>query len=200
MNVFKKRSSSPALYQRSLSEQDGESVKARASLKDYHWCHQAKSKRMYERAGSDLGKLLGTYRWHTHPRLHWKVNKKADVPKTEPPLRMHNLIADDSQNDLEEKMVMTSSRPSRVPFYRSISEPTPHWRDRITKSLPQPEGSEQENYFIRSFFSTLSGSFSKVVTRKGEQSAAMSNEEMEKDQKNLTAGIIDLYLVCLTTF
>lgn len=189
MNVFKKRSSpSLARFQRSLSEQDGDSTRVRGSLKDYQWSHQTK-KQICEKADSDLGKLLGTYRWQTHPRFPWKMSKRADALKAaERPLRVHNLIADGSQEDPEEKAVMPATRPFRVPFCRSISEPTPHWRDRITKPFTQPEG-DQENYFIRGFFSTLSGSFNKVLNRKGEQSASVANEEMENKQMDLTAGI-----------
>ncbi|XP_060088475.1 ras GTPase-activating protein nGAP isoform X8 [Heteronotia binoei] len=190
MNVFKKRSSpSVARFQRSLSEQDGDSTRVRASLKDYHWSHQTKSKKIYEKADSDLGKLLGTYRWQTHPRFHWKMSKRADVLKTaERPLRVHNLIADGSQEDPEEKTVMPATRPFRVPFCRSLSEPTPHWRDRITKPFSQPEGN-QENYFIRGFFSTLSGSFNKVLSRKGEQCVSVTNEETENEQMDLTEDV-----------
>ncbi|ETE58928.1 hypothetical protein L345_15344, partial [Ophiophagus hannah] len=50
------------IYQRSVSEQDGNTTKIGCSLKDYHWYHQVKSKKLYEDAGLDLAKLLGTYR------------------------------------------------------------------------------------------------------------------------------------------
>ncbi|XP_077188597.1 ras GTPase-activating protein nGAP isoform X5 [Paroedura picta] len=190
MNVFKKRSGpSLARFQRSLSEQEGDCARGRASLKDYHWSHQTKNKKICEKEDSDLGKLLGTYRWQTHPRFHWKASKRADALKTaERPLRVHSIIADGSQEDPEGKATMPATRPFRVPFCRSISEPTPHWRDRITKPSPQPEG-DQENYFIRGFFSTLSGSFNKVLNRKGEQSASVTNEEMENKQTYLPADV-----------
>ncbi|XP_062990334.1 ras GTPase-activating protein nGAP isoform X5 [Elgaria multicarinata webbii] len=191
MNVFKKHPSpSSALFRRSMSEQGGDSTKVRASLKGYHWCHQVKSKRMYEEGGLDFGKLLGTYRWQTHPRLHWKVNKRADARKTaEQPLRVDTSIADGHKEDPEEKVAMPATRPFRVPFCRSISEPAPHWRERSTKPLLQPEGGEQDNYFIRGFFSTISSSFSKVLNRKGEQSATMTNEGVENDEMDLTADV-----------
>lgn len=176
----------PAIFRRSLSEQDGDSTKVRASLKDYHWCYHAKSKRVYDKASLDLGNLLGTYRWQTPSRLHWRLTKRTDALKTEQPLKAHNIIADGHQEDPEEKAVMPATRPFRAPFCRSISEPAAHWKERSTKL----EGGEQENYFIRGFFSTLSGSFSKVLNRKGEQSAAAMNEEVENDHMDLTAGIL----------
>lgn len=190
MNVFKKRPGPPALFQRSVSVQDGDSTKVRASLKDYHWCYQVKSKRTLEEADSDLGKLLGTYRWQTHPRLPWKVAKRPDAARTaEEPLTVSTLVADSHQEDPEEKAVMPATRPFRVPFCRSLSEPAPHWKERNTL---QPESGEQDNYFVRGFFSTISSSFSKVLNRKGEQNAAVTNEGVENSQMDLTEGIIFL--------
>ncbi|CAI5776381.1 GTPase-activating nGAP isoform X1 [Podarcis lilfordi] len=190
MNVFKKRPGPPALFQRSVSVQDGDCTKVRASLKDYHWCYQVKSKRTLEEADSDLGKLLGTYRWQTHPRLPWKVAKRPDAARTaEEPLTVSTLVADSHQEDPEEKAVMPATRPFRVPFCRSLSEPAPHWKERNTKPLLQPESGEQDNYFVRGFFSTISSSFSKVLNRKGEQNAAVTNEGVESSQMDLTEDV-----------
>lgn len=188
MNVFKKHPGSPAVLQRSLSEQDCESAKVRDSLKDYHWYYQAKGKRLYEKANSDLGNLLGMYRWQIPSRLHWKLTKRADALKTEQPLKAHNLIAVGHQEDTKEKAVIPATRPLRAPFCRSVSEPAEHWRERSTKL----ETGEQENYFIRGFFAALSGSFTKVLNRKGEQSVATMNEEVENNHMDLTTGILVL--------
>ncbi|XP_044295057.1 ras GTPase-activating protein nGAP isoform X5 [Varanus komodoensis] len=186
MNVFKKRSSPPsALFRRSVSEQDGDS-RLRANLKDYHWCHQVKSKRLCEETGSDLAKLLGAYRWQTHPRLHWRVTKRADAPKTvEQPLSVHTALGEEHKEDPGDMAAMPVNRPFRTPFCRSLSEPAPHWRERSTKL----EGGEQDSYFTRGFFSTLSNSFSKVLNRKGEQNAALANEGTENDLMDLTADV-----------
>ncbi|XP_060630402.2 ras GTPase-activating protein nGAP isoform X3 [Anolis sagrei] len=190
MNVFKKRlSPSPAIFQRSMSEQDDDSRKVGASLKDYHWYHHVTSKGMYEGAGSDLGKLLGAYRWQTPPRLRWMVTKRTDVPKTAAQaFKAQTSIADNHQEYSEEKLNMPATRPFRAPFYRSISEPTPHWRERSLKSPLQPECGDQDSYFTRGFFSTISSSFSKALNRKGEQSA-VEIDVPEHDQMNVTTDV-----------
>ncbi|XP_070602789.1 ras GTPase-activating protein nGAP isoform X4 [Erythrolamprus reginae] len=185
MSVFKKYSS-PALFRRSVSEQDGNTTKIGCSLKDYHWHYQVKSKSLYEDAGLDLAKLLGTYRWQTPPRFHWK---RTDASKAdEHPLRLQTLIADGCQEDPEEKVAMPAARTFRVPFCRSISEPAPQWRDRNPKPLQQPEGGEQDSYFIRGFFSTISGSLSKVLNQREEQDLAVT-DEMEDKHMDLVADV-----------
>ncbi|XP_008116003.1 ras GTPase-activating protein nGAP isoform X3 [Anolis carolinensis] len=187
MSAFKKRLSPSAIFQRSMSEQDDDSRKVGTSLEDYHWYHHVRSKRMYEGAGSDLGKLLGAYRWQTPPRLRWMVTKRTDVPKTAAQaFKAQTSIADNHQEYSEEKLTMPATRPFRAPFYRSISEPTPHWRERSPKSPLQPECGEQDNYFTRGFFSTISSSFSKALNRKLEQSAVVTNEH---DQMNVTTDV-----------
>lgn len=195
MSVFKKFPS-PALFQRSVSEQDGNTTKIGCSLKDYHWCQQVKSKKLYEDAGLDLAKLLGAYRWQT-PRFHGKTIKRTDASKAdEQPLRLQTLIADGCQ---EQKVAMPAARTFRVPFCRSISEPAPSWRDRNPKPLLQPEGGEPDTYFIRGFFSTLSGSLSKVLNRREEQDLAVT-DEMEEKHMDLAAGIFVLFLSQTTSF
>ncbi|KAM6455470.1 ras GTPase-activating protein nGAP isoform 3-T3 [Liasis olivaceus] len=190
MNVFKKYPSSSALFQRTVSEQDGNTTKMGSSLKDYHWYHQVKSKKLYEEAGLDLGKLLGTYRWQTHPRFHWKMTKRTDVSKAdEQRLRLQTLIADGCQEDPEEKVAMPAARTFRVPFCRSISEPAPHWRDRNPKPLLQSESGEQDSYFIRGFFSTISGNIFKVLNRREEQGLAVTDEQMEDKHMDLAADV-----------
>ncbi|KAG8132876.1 hypothetical protein E2320_010693 [Naja naja] len=186
MSVFKKYPS-PALFQRSVSEQDGNTTKIGCSLKDYHWYHHVKSKKLYEDAGLDLAKLLGTYRWQTTPRFHWKMTKRTDASKAnEHPLRLPTLIADGCQEDPKEKVAMPATRTFRVPFFRSTSEPAPHWRDRNPKHLLQPEGGEQDSYFIRGFFSTISGSLSKVLSWREERDLAVT-DEMEDKHMDLAA-------------
>uniref|UniRef100_A0A8C6Y607 RAS protein activator like 2 n=1 Tax=Naja naja TaxID=35670 RepID=A0A8C6Y607_NAJNA len=188
MSVFKKYPS-PALFQRSVSEQDGNTTKIGCSLKDYHWYHHVKSKKLYEDAGLDLAKLLGTYRWQTTPRFHWKMTKRTDASKAnEHPLRLPTLIADGCQEDPKEKVAMPATRTFRVPFFRSTSEPAPHWRDRNPKHLLQPEGGEQDSYFIRGFFSTISGSLSKVLSWREERDLAVT-DEMEDKHMDLAADV-----------
>lgn len=198
MSVFKKYPS-PALFQRSVSEQDGNTTKIGCSLKDYHWCHQAKSKKLYEDAGLDLAKLLGAYRWQT-PRFHGKTIKRADASKAdEQPLRLQTLIADGCQ---EQKVAMPAARTFRVPFCRSISEPAPPaWRDRNPKPLLQPEGGgEPDAYFIRGFFSTISGSLSKVLNRREEEQDLAVTDETEDKHMDLAAGIFVLFLSQTSSF
>lgn len=206
MSVFKKQSRpSAAAYRRSLSEQESGTTKVAASLKDYQWHYQVKSKRT--QAISDLGKSVGAYRWQMHPTFHCKGSKRVlshslnrehnQLSPIECPLSMDSSGVDDLQEDPARKMIRAGSKPFRVPFNRSMSEPAPHWRNRSVKPFLQPVRSvdcEHQGYFIRGIFSTLSSGFSKMLTQKGEPSTESVNEwGTDSNRIDLNTGNSELF-------
>lgn len=178
MSAFKKYYSlSPRTFRRSLSEQDA----GTATLKEYHWYHQMKSKKMNKQTASDPEKALGAYRWQTHPRLPWKISKRArscslrgegnDPSLVKSSASVDAASTEDLHEEPAEMLFQARSRSLRVPFNRSLSEPVPHCAARSTKPFLQAVRSvdcEQQGYFIRGIFSTLSSGFSRIINRRGE--------------------------------
>ncbi|XP_042728991.1 uncharacterized protein LOC122180996 [Lagopus leucura] len=180
MSAFKKYYSlSPRAFRRSLSEQDA----GTAALKDYHWHHRMRSKKMSKQMVLDPEKALGAYRWQTHPRLPWRISKRArscslrgegnDSSLVKSSTSMDATSTEDLQQDSTEMLFQARTRSPRVPFNRSLSEPVPQSASRNAKPFLQAVRSvdcEQHGYFVRGIFSTLSSGFSKIINRRGEQS------------------------------
>ncbi|XP_061201601.1 ras GTPase-activating protein nGAP isoform X4 [Neopsephotus bourkii] len=191
MSAFKKHYSlSPRTFRRSLSEQDA----GTATLKDYHWYHQMKSKKMNKQASPDPEKPLGAYRWQTHPHLPWRISRRegscslkgecSDPSLAKSSSGLGATSADDFHEDPKEILFQSRTRPFRVPFNRSLSEPVPHIGNRNAKPFLQAVhsvDSEQQGYFIRGIFSSLSSSFSKIMNRKGEPGSESVNEGKTDD-------------------
>ncbi|XP_064575309.1 ras GTPase-activating protein nGAP isoform X2 [Zonotrichia leucophrys gambelii] len=162
MSAFKKHHSlSPRTFRRSLSEEDA----GTAALKDYHWYHRMRSKKLNKQMSFDSEKPLGAYRWQTHPWPPWRVNRRADSSSlkgecSDPSLGKSSASMDAAsvanlQEDPPETPFPTRSRPVRVPFSRSLSE-------------PHGSGAEPQSYFIQGIFSSLSSGLAKIMSRKGE--------------------------------
>lgn len=180
MSAFKKYYSlSPRAFRRSLSEQDA----GTAALKDYHWHHRMRSKKMSKQTVLDPEKALGAYRWQTHPRLPWRISKRArscslrgegnDSSLVKSSASMDATSTEDLQQDSTEMLFQARARSPRVPFNRSLSEPVPQSASKNAKPFLQAVRSvdcEQHGYFVRGIFSTLSSGFSKILNRRGEQS------------------------------
>ncbi|CAN8217877.1 unnamed protein product [Coccothraustes coccothraustes] len=169
MSAFKKHHSlSPRTFRRSLSEQDA----GTAALKNYHWCHQMKSKKLNKQMSFDSEKPLGAYRWQMHPWPPWRASRRADSSSlkgecSDPSLGkssagMEATSADNLLEDPPEPLFPTRSRLGRVPFSRSLSEP--HGSGTARPSLP----AEPQGYFVQGIFSSLSSGFAKIMSRKGE--------------------------------
>ncbi|XP_048799737.1 ras GTPase-activating protein nGAP isoform X3 [Lagopus muta] len=180
MSAFKKYYSlSPRAFRRSLSEQDA----GTAALKDYHWHHRMRSKKMSKQTVLDPEKALRAYRWQTHPRLPWRISKRArscslrgegnDSSLVKSSASMDATSTEDLQQDSTEMLFQARTRSPRVPFNRSLSEPVPQSASKNAKPFLQAVRSvdcEQHGYFVRGIFSTLSSGFSKIINRRGEQS------------------------------
>lgn len=199
MSAFKKHHSpSPRTFRRSLSEQDA----GTAALKDYHWHHRMKSKKLNKQMSFDSEKPLGGYRWQTHPWPPWRVRKSegssslkgecSDPNVAQSSASMDARSAGDVHEDPAETLFPARSRPFRVPFSRSLSEPEPHTGSRNARPFLQPVHSldaEQQGYFIRGIFSSLSTGFSKIISRKGDPvSEPMTEGKTEDNQIVLGAG------------
>lgn len=186
MSIFKKQTSPcPPGYRRSLSEPAYANSEIGASLKNYSWRGPVKSKRKKnEHAVSNPGKPLGAYRWQTHPSFRWKGGKrerwhtnKGDLEEPQQkvvPKMVGNNASSSANEDLgtsTEKLNLANTRSLRVPFTRSISEPEPRCSIRFVRPWPtsvRSEESEQQGYFIRGIFSTLSNGFSRMLSLRGE--------------------------------
>ncbi|XP_065601037.1 uncharacterized protein LOC136053960 [Cyrtonyx montezumae] len=191
MSAFKKYSSlSPRTFRRSLSEQDA----GAAALKDYHWYHQMRSKKVSRQTALDTEKALRAYRWQTHPRLPWRITKRArscslrgegnDPSLIKSSASMDASSAEDLHEDPTEVLFHTRTRSLRVPFNRSLSEPMPCPTNRNAKPFLQAVRSvdcEQHRYFTRGIFSTLSSGFLKIIHRRGEQPPSEPPEEWKAD-------------------
>lgn len=209
MSAFKK-GLSPRTFRRSLSEQDA----GTAALKDYHWYHQMKSKKMNKQMSSDPEKPIGAYRWQMHPWLPWRISKREgscslkgecnDPSLAKSSASVDATSADDLHEDPTEVLFQARTRPFRVPFNRSLSEPVPHIGNRNAKPFLQAVhsvDSEQQGYFIRGFFSSLSSGFSKIMSRKGEPGSESVNEgKTDDNQIDSSTGnelIFVLFYFCL---
>lgn len=188
MSIFKKQTSPcPPGYRRSLSEPAYADSEIGTSLKSYPWCGPVKSKRKKnESAVSNLGEPLGAYRWQRHPSFRWKGNKRERLQSNKVDLferqqqkvilpKMVSNNASSSANEVlgtsTEKPHLVNSRSLRAPFTRSVSEPEPRCSIRFVRLWPTSVGSvesEQQGYFIRGIFSTLSNGFSRMLSLKGE--------------------------------
>lgn len=186
MSIFKRQTSPcPPSYRRSLSEPAYANSEIGTSLKSYPWRGPVRSKKKKnERAVSNLGKPLGAYRWQTHPSFRWKGGKREsletnkedlDEPQQKVLPKMVGSNASSSANEVHgtstEKLNLVNTRSLRVPFTRSISEPEPRCNIRFVRpwsTSGRSEESEQQGYFIRGIFSTLSSGFSRMLSLKGE--------------------------------
>lgn len=186
MNIFKRQTSPyPPSYQRSLSEPAYANSEIGTSLKSYPWCGPLKSKRKKnEHDVSNLGKPLRAYRWQTHPSFRCKGDKKESMQNNTEDLDelqqkvMPKMVDDNAAASAKEvlgtsteKLNLANTRSLRVPFTRSISEPEPRCSIRFVRPSPtsgRSVESEQQGYFIRGIFSTLSNGFSRMLSLKGE--------------------------------
>lgn len=196
MSAFKKHHSlSPRTFRRSLSEQDA----GTAALKDYHWYHQTKSKKLNKQMSFDSEKPLGACRWPTHPWPPWRVSKREGSSSLKGECNHPSLAkssasvdAEDLLEDPPETPISARTRPFRVPFNRSLSEPVPQSGDRNSRPLLQAVRSldaEQQGYFIRGIFSSLSSGFSKIRSRKGDPvSECIAEGKTEDNQIVLSTG------------
>lgn len=179
MSIFKRQTSPcPPNYRRSLSEPAYVNAEIGTSLKSYPWCAPVRSKRKEgEHAVPNLGKPLGAYRWQTRPSFRWKGGKNERLQNNkghldEPQQRVLPKMAGNNDSSSAnkvlgtsaEKMNLVNTQSLRVPFARSLSEPEPHCSISFVKSVE----SEQQGYFIRGIFSTLSNGFSRMLSLKGE--------------------------------
>ncbi|XP_071420837.1 ras GTPase-activating protein nGAP isoform X3 [Pithys albifrons albifrons] len=200
MSAFKRHYSlSPGTFRRSLSEQDA----GTAALKDYHWYHQMKSKRLYKQMSFDLERAVGAHRWQTHPWLPWRISKREGSSslkgqRNNPRLAQSSAgvdaaSADDLHEDPAETLPQAQSRPFRAPFNRSLSEPVPHTGSRNPRPfLPAVRSldAEQQGYSFRGIFSSLSSGFSKMMSRKGEPGSESMNEgKTEDNQVDLSTDV-----------
>lgn len=186
MSIFKRQTSPcPPSYRRSLSEPAYTHSEIGTSLKSYPWRGPVKSKRKKnEQAVSSLGKPLGAYRWQTHHSLRLKGDKKEQLENNkgdldEPPQQavLPKMVGDNissSGNEVlgtsMEKQNLVNTQSLRVPFSRSLSEPEPGSSVRFVRRWPTSVGSvesDQQGYFIRGIFSTLSNGFSRMLSLKG---------------------------------
>nr|XP_030731234.1 ras GTPase-activating protein nGAP isoform X3 [Globicephala melas] len=197
MSIFRRQTSPcPPSYRRSLSEPDYAHSEIGTSVKSYPWCGPMKSKRKKnEQAVSNLGKPLSAYRWQTHPSFRWKGDKREqlqnnkgglDEPQQEVLPKMVGDNVSSSANEVlgtsMEKQNLVNTRSLRVPFSRSLSEPEHRCSIRFVRRWPTSVGSmesEQQGYFIRGIFSTLSSGFSRMLSLKGES----TNEPVREDVK-----------------
>ncbi|XP_029818112.1 ras GTPase-activating protein nGAP isoform X4 [Manacus vitellinus] len=193
MSAFKKHYGlSPGTFRRSLSEQDA----GAAALKDYHWYHQIKSKKLNKQMSFDSERALGVHRWQTHPWLPWRISKREGSSslrgeRGDPRLAKSSASvdaagADDLHENPAETLFQARTRPFRVPFSRSLSEPVPHTGSRSAKPfLPAARSvdAEQQGYLIRGIFSSLSSGFSKIMSRKGEPGGEPINEGKAEDDE-----------------
>ncbi|XP_032923123.1 ras GTPase-activating protein nGAP isoform X6 [Catharus ustulatus] len=200
MSAFKKHNSLfPRTFRRSLSEQDA----GTAALKDYHWYHRMKSKKLNKQMSFDSEKPLGAYRWQTHPWPPWRVSKREgssslkgecnDPSLAKSSASMDATSADNLHEEPPEALFPTRTRPFRVPFNRSLSEPVPHTGSRNARPFLQAVHSldtEQQGYFVRGIFSSLSSGFSKIVSRKGDPvSESITEGKTEDNQFILSADV-----------
>ncbi|XP_067584847.1 ras GTPase-activating protein nGAP isoform X7 [Pseudorca crassidens] len=197
MSIFRRQTSPcPPSYRRSLSEPDYAHSEIGTSVKSYPWCGPMKSKRKKnEQAVSNLGKPLSAYRWQTHPSFRWKGDKREqlqnnkgglDEPQQEVLPKMVGDNVSSSANEVlgtsMEKQNLVNTRSLRVPFSRSLSEPEHRCSIRFVRRWPTSVGSmesEQQGYFIRGIFSTLSSGFSRMLSLKEES----TNEPVREDVK-----------------
>lgn len=199
MSAFKKHHSlSPRTFRRSLSEQDA----GTAALKDYHWYHQTKSKKLNKQMSFDSEKPLGAYRWPTHPWPPWRVSKREGSSSlkgvcNDPSLAKSSASVDASSADnlLEGPAgtpIPSRTRPFRVPFMRSLSEPVPRSGGRSARpSLQAVRSLDAEHHgdFIRGVFSSLSSGFLKIRSRKGDPGSEPIAEGRTEDRASvLSAG------------
>lgn len=185
MNIFKKQTSpcSPG-YRRSLSEPAYANTEIGTPLKIYPWCGPVKSKRKKNAyAVSNPEKPLSDYRWQKHPGFRWKgvkrerlQNNKGDLNELQQKV-LPEMVQDNASFSANEVLGTSKQKLSLVnnqspaPFTRSVSEPEPRCTVKFVRPGLTSVGSvesEQQGYFIRGIFSTLSNGFSRMLSLKGE--------------------------------
>lgn len=204
MSAFKKHHSlSPRTFRRTLSEQDA----GIAALKDSHWYHRMKSKKLNKQLSFDSEKPLAAYRWQTHPWPLWRVNKRVsssslkaecnDPSLAKSSASMDATSADSLQEDPPEPPFLPRTRPLRVPFSRSLSEPEPQAGH--GNARPFLQDAEQQGYFIRGIFSSLSSGLSKIMSWKGEPVSKSITEGKTEDSQIVmsTGNELTFVLFCL---
>lgn len=183
-SIFKKQTApcSPS-YRRSLSEPACADSELRTSLKIHAWCGPVKSKRKKsECAVSILEKPLCAYRWQKHPSFRWKGGRgdgKRDLEEAQPEILPEMVDGPEVLGTSPERLNLLSTQSRRSPFSRSISEPEPCCSTRPVRPGPTLEGpveAEQQGYFIRGIFSTLSNGFSRILNLKGESTNEPTRE------------------------
>lgn len=182
ISIFKKQTSPYSTsYGRSLSEPAYANSEIGTSLKMYRWCGSVKSQRKKnECAVSHLEKPLEAYRWQKQPGFRKKGSKVERLhdnngaqQKVLPETGGNN--ASSSANGIlrtsTEKLNLGNTQSLRAPFTRSVSEPEHPSSFRFMRPWPNSLGSvesEQQEYFIRGIFSTLSSGFFRMLSLKGE--------------------------------
>ena len=183
INIFKKQTlPCPPSYRRSLSEPAYANSEIGTSLQMYPWCGSVKNQRKNnECAVSNLEKPLEAYRWQKQPGFRMKGSKmerlqdnNGDLDKPQQKVLPETVgnNASFSANEIlgtsTEKLNLGNIQSLRAPFTRSVSEPEPPSSFRFMRPWPNSLGSEQQRYFIRGIFSTLSSGFSRMLSLKGE--------------------------------
>lgn len=186
INIFKKQTSPcPPSYRRSLSEPAYANSEIGTSLKTYPWCGSVKSQRKKNECDvSNLEKPLEAYRWQKQPGFRKKgskmerlQNNNGDMDKPQQKVLPETVgnNASSSANEIlgtsTEKLILGNTQSLRASFTRSVSEPDPPSSFRFMRPWPNSPGSvesEQQGYFIRGIFSTLSSGFSRMLSLKGE--------------------------------
>lgn len=212
MSAFKKHHSlSPRTFRRSLSEQDA----GTAALKDYHWYRCMKSKKLNKQMSFDSEKPLGAYRWQTHPWLPWRVSKRKgssslkgecnDPSLSKSSASVDATSADDLHEDPSETLLPTRTRPLRVPFSRSLSEPVPQPGSSSARPFLRAGRSldaEQQGDFIRGVFSSLSSGLSKILSRRGDPAGEPVTEGKTEDNQivlstgNELTSVLSQFCLC----
>lgn len=183
INICKKQTSPcPPSYRRSLSEPAYANSEIGTSLQMYPCCGSVKNQRKKNAyAVSNLEKPLEAYRWQKQPGIRKKGSKmerlqdnNGDLDKPQQKVLPETVgsNASSSANEIlgtsTEKLNLGNTQSLRAPFTRSVSEPEPPRSFRFMRPWPNSLGSEQQGYFIRGIFPTLSSGFSRMLSLKGE--------------------------------
>ncbi|XP_056353346.1 ras GTPase-activating protein nGAP isoform X6 [Oenanthe melanoleuca] len=197
MSAFKKHHSLfPRTFRRSLSEQDA----GTAALKDYHWYHRLKSKKLNKQMSFDSEKPLAAYRWQTHPWPLWRVSRRegssslrgecSDPSFARSSASVGATSADHLHEDPPEALFPRMGR-LRVPFSRSVSEPEA--RSGSARPFLQAVRSldaGQQGYLLRGVFSSRSSGFAKITSPKGDPvSESIAEGKTEDYQFLLSADV-----------
>uniref|UniRef100_A0A803WA94 Uncharacterized protein n=1 Tax=Ficedula albicollis TaxID=59894 RepID=A0A803WA94_FICAL len=200
MSAFKKHHSLfPRTFRRSLSEQDA----GAAALKDYHWYHRMKSKKLNKQMSFDSEKPLGAYRRQTHPWPLWRVSSRegssrlkgecGDPSLARSSARVGAASADNLLQVPAEAAFPTGTGRLRAAFSRSLSEPAARpgsGNARPSLHAVRSLHAQHQGYLLRGAFASLSSGFSKIMSRKGHPvSESVAEGKTEDNRFVLSADV-----------